>query len=193
MVPVAIGFRVKSGWATSVLLAGPVATPVAVDRQTVALADPELPDSRQPYHAVLELPTVEGEMETARLVKDVERFSSQSFLVLIESYRKAGHRIRAVGIVVGSDADPTRIRNAHIRAHALEGRLFRRVIEEAARSHGLETTVTVEQRLQAAASRKLGLPEEDVRRVVATLGRALGAPFRAEEKAATLAAWMALA
>ena len=51
--PAAVGFRVKSGWATGVLLAGPASAPRALDRRVVELSDPAVPTSRQPYHAVM--------------------------------------------------------------------------------------------------------------------------------------------
>jgi hypothetical protein len=54
--PAALGFRVRSGRATAVLLVrapGPGA-PTVADRREVSLSDPTLPPTRQPYHAVLE-------------------------------------------------------------------------------------------------------------------------------------------
>ena len=50
---VALGFRVKSGSATAVLLVGPIETPRALDRRIVALSNPDVPETRQPYHAAM--------------------------------------------------------------------------------------------------------------------------------------------
>src|SRR5207237_1207812 len=49
----AVGFRVKSGWATAVLLVGPARAPRVADRRASELSDPAAPTSRQPYDAVL--------------------------------------------------------------------------------------------------------------------------------------------
>jgi len=47
----AIGFTVKSGWASAVLLAGSAELPQIVDSRRIELSDPAIPESRQPYHA----------------------------------------------------------------------------------------------------------------------------------------------
>jgi hypothetical protein len=188
----AIGFRVKSGWATVVLLAGPAAGPEVVDRRTVQLADPEVPGSTQPFHAGLELPEDKAPGEVARLVRIVEGFAGRSIGDLITSYRDDGRRLLGAGIVVGSQVDPATIKNDHIRAHAEEGRLFRGVIEEAVRKFGLPSSVTVEKQILARASEVLRRPEPRLKADVKTLGKALGGRWRGEEKSATLAAWMLL-
>jgi len=190
----AVGFRVHSGWATAVLLAGPAAGPEVADRRVVQLADPEVPDSRQPYHAGLDLPKGEAARIVARLVRSVEQFARRSLIDLFKSYRVGGHRLLAAGIVVGSNVDPAMIKNDHIRAHAEEGQLFRVVIQDAVQSRGLAlpVTVTVEKELFVTASRKLGIPERRLKEKVGALGRQLDGPWRAEERAAALAAWVVL-
>src|SRR5207253_2933988 len=47
-----LGCRVKSGWATAVLVAGPPRAPRVLDRRVIDLSDARIPTSRQPYHAV---------------------------------------------------------------------------------------------------------------------------------------------
>lgn len=192
MSPVALGFRVKSGWAAAVLVAGPVESPKVVDSRTVQLADPAVPDSVQPFHAGLDVPKGEGEREVMRLVKVVERFASGSVSGLLEEYRDAGHWLSGVGIVVGSNVDPATIPNDHIRAHAEEGRLFRRVIEDVARKSEISTAITVEKQLLIQARRVLGRTLDRLKRDVAALGNELRGSWRAEQKAAALAAWMML-
>jgi hypothetical protein len=54
----ALGFRVKSGWAASVLLAGSVRAPELCDSRIIELSDPHDPTTRQPYHAAM------GKLET---------------------------------------------------------------------------------------------------------------------------------
>jgi hypothetical protein len=92
--------------------------------------------------------------------------------------------VRAAGIVVGSVIDPARIPNDHIRAHAEEGRLFRRVVEEGLRKRRVPVRVMVEKELWVKGAR--------LRKRVAALGESVEGPWRADEKAAALAAWMAL-
>jgi len=188
----AIGFRVKSGWATAVLVAGPIESPQVLDRQVVDLCDPAVPESRQPYHAAMgTLQTDEAKVR--RLRKVICRATNRSVPGLIKAYRDAGRRLRSAGLVVGSDIDPAKITNPHIRAHALEGRLFRTVLEEAVRACSLPCTVIVEQNVYKRAAERLGRSEEDLKRAVALLGRSADGPWRADEKTASLAAWLGLA
>ncbi len=190
--PCALGFRIKSGWATTVLLAGPSAAPRVVERRVTLLADPDDPEARQPYHAALGTHQARAAAAVKRLTKSVARFARRSVARLIAEHRAAGYRVRAVGIVAGSVVDPASIANDHIRAHAEEGRLFRTVVEQAVRAYRLPVRITVERELYATATRVLRTPAARIKTRVAVLGEAVDGPWRAEEKAAALAAWMAL-
>jgi len=190
---VALGFRVKSGWAVAVLVAGPATAPKIVDLRRVQLADPSEQETIQPYHAGLELPKGQAAKVVAPLVERVERFADRSMAELFREYRERGHRILGTGIVVGSNVDPASIRNDHIRAHAEEGRLFRAVLEKAAKGSGYVTAVTVEKELLEKASKALRRPVPRLKQEVTAMGRGTGGPWRWDEKAAALSAWMILA
>jgi hypothetical protein len=97
------------------------------------------------------------------------------------------------GIVVGSLIDPQRIANDHIRIHAREGLLFRAVVQDAAARSGLPCSIWRDRDLQALAVGILKQPQHALRHTLAALGREVGSPWRAEQKAATLAAWLVLA
>ncbi len=192
----ALGFRVKSGWATAVLLTGPPQSPRVLDRRAIDLSDPEVPKSRQPFHSALGLHQKAGEKAAAKLRKVVERYTKRSITKLIKEYRKSGHDFDSAGLVVGSDLELTKIKqikNPHIQAHALEGRLFRDALESALRANGVSCLVIVERQVYMVASTCLRRPEDDLQRAVTDLGRAVGGSWRSEDKAATLAAWSALA
>jgi hypothetical protein len=187
----AVGFTVKSGWACAVLVSGAAASPVVVESRRVELSDPDLPDAQQPYHAGFGTARGEGK-HLSTLVASVKRFGRSSVTRVIRDYQ-AGHNLRGAGLVVGSLIDPETIANDHIRIHALEGQLFRGVVVDAAQRCGLRSALWRERDLVAAAANALRRPEQELRDVVSQLGRALGGPWRAEHKAATLAAWLVLA
>lgn len=187
-----LGFRVKSGWAMVVLVSAS-SPPKVIDRRRVDLSDPAVPDSAQPFHAGLDLPKAAAAKTVARLVGCVERSSERAIAELIEHYRAGGHRIVGAGIVVGSMVDPQTIRNDHIRAHAEEGRLFRVVIENALRLSRLKSSVTRERNSIDEGRNMLGISEPRLRTELTKMGKAVEGSWRAEEKAATLAALMALA
>jgi len=188
----ALGFRVKSGWAMVVLLSGASSPPRVIDRRRVDLSDPAVPDSAQPFHAGLDLPKTAGAKAVARLVECVERSSERAIAKLIKHYRTGGYRIVGAGIVVGSTVDPQTIRNDHIRAHAEEGRLFRVVIENALKLSRLKSSVTREKDSMSEGTKALGISERKLRAELTTMGKAVEGSWRAEEKAATIAAWMEL-
>jgi hypothetical protein len=191
MTRAAIGFTVKSGWACAVLVSGRVDAPVVVDSRRVALSDPTIPEARQPYHAGFGTARAAGQ-ELAKLVTSVKRFGRSSISGLIRGYQ-SDHTLRGAGVVVGSLIDPVRIANDHIRIHALEGQLFRGVVIDAATRRGLRCALWRERHLLDAAVKAFDRSEKDLRDHVTELGRDIDGPWRAEHKAATLAAWLVLA
>src|SRR5713101_7853143 len=49
----ALGFRVKSGWAISILIGGSARSPHLRESDAINLSDPRNPEMRQPYHAAM--------------------------------------------------------------------------------------------------------------------------------------------
>jgi hypothetical protein len=187
----ALGFRVKSGWATVVLLTGPTVLPTIRDNRVICLSDPQFPDTRQPYHAAM------GELETdARKVNRrtavVRTVTQRSITSLLASYRPTGCVIGRASLVVGSQIDPSSVANPHVRAHAFEGQLFRSVLEQALRAHKIHTTILLERDAYAKAAVHLKKSTEEVRRILQRFRQSTEGPWRAEQKLAVLAAWLAL-
>jgi hypothetical protein len=187
----ALGFRVKSGWTAAVLVIGPTHSPKLCDVRRIDLSDPRFPETRQPYHAAM------GKLETEmRKINPrlhvVRRIAKQSIVALLALYRKNGYRIRCAALVVGSQINPDSIANPHIRAHAFEGRLFRSVLEESLRACRIHTEVFTERDAYGKAAGELNRSDESVRRVIRNFGRHTLGPWRAEQKLAAVAAWLAL-
>jgi hypothetical protein len=189
--PASLGFTVKSGWAAAVLLGGPAPSPRVLDVRRIELSDPEIPESRQPFHEGFGTARSSG-TKLSRLVTSVDRFGRRSVARFIRKHKAGGHTLRGAGIVVGSLIDPETIANDHIRIHALEGQLFRRVVEAAAAENRLASAIWRERDLYASAAEILKKPEQRVRATLLNLERPTGCPWRAEYKAAALAAWLML-
>jgi hypothetical protein len=190
----ALGFRVKSGWAAVVLLTNTSHSPQLSDVSRIELCDPRLLETRQPYHAAM------GKLETdstkvnqrERVVRNI---SQQSLTSLLTDYRQKGFRIGRAALVVGSQIDPAEIANPHIRAHALEGRLFRSTVAEILLDHEIRAEVLLERDAYPNVAARLKQSSDDVKRAIQDLGRsapAKGRPWRAEQKLAALAALFAL-
>jgi len=193
MSRVAIGFRVKSGHAIAIVLTGSRAAPSPLLRADVALSDPGVPETRQPYHDGFYRQQDDAD-EIARRVGIVERCAKQSVAALVASIAAHGRRTPRprAALVVGSVIDPATVGNPHIRAHASEGRLFRTALAGALAACGIESEVIVDRQLPSQARSNLGSASQ-IQRTVEALGDAMGKPWRADEKAAATAAWMALA
>lgn len=187
----ALGFRVKSGYAIAVALRGAASAPAVLTRRVVELSDPAVADTRQPYHDGF-YKQRDDPQELARLLTIVRRCAEHSVTALLEDDCFAGLRCRRAGLVVGSVIDPAKVANPHIRAHANEGRLFRTVLEEALRSHRIGCDVIVEKQLAAKAAVDLGRRNADIARAIADFGKTLGGAWRADDKTACAAAWLAL-
>jgi hypothetical protein len=186
----AVGFTVKSGWACAVLVAGTAAAPRVVDSRRVDISDPAIPDAKQPYHAGFGTARDAGD-ELKRLVASVKSYGRNSIGSLLEEFHR-DHSLRGAGVVVGSLIDPKTIGNAHIRIHAMEGRLFREVVIEAAEKQGLQCAVSRERDLYAGAAKKLNRTEAAIRKILMEIGGGVDGGWRAEQKAAALSAWMLL-
>jgi hypothetical protein len=187
-----LGFRVKSGFAVGVALAGPVASPQPIGRRVIELSDPSVHETKQPYHDGVGT-AQEDAREIARLTKIIERAAQQSVAVLLRDPVLGSRRCRKAALVVGSTIDPRTVGNPHIRAHASEGRLFRTVLADALRDQGIDCDVVVEKTLASQAVKTLGRSEREIKKIVGAFGAGLDGPWRVDEKSAATAAWMALA
>lgn len=189
----AIGFRVKTGRATAVVMAGPASAPRVLSRKSLQLWDPAIPESYQPWHADLELPAAESARVVPKALKAVERVARSALRELVGELDAAPGSILGIALVAGSATDPESIRNPHMRAHAREGQLFPQALAAAAKTMRIPAATLVESEVFASAAAKLKQTPDAIKLAVTDLGRAVGKPWSAEEKAAAAAAWITLA
>lgn len=175
----AVGLRVKTGKALAIAIAGEAASPTALLREQIALADPAVPESSFPYHLELEGRRKAGEA----MVRRVRRFGAAALARLFESVG-AIERIESITVVVNTHTPPERITSPHMRAHGKEGWLFREICEHAAQSHGIEPSTL--------ALYEIPLGDRSTQRALTVLGSKFGRPWTADWKLATAAAWRTL-
>ena len=189
---ISIGLRAKTGRAIAVILGGPIETPVVLLRTEIRLVDPKVPGTAQPYHEVMDLPWEQSQRAVRKYAAAIERTAKKALARLIEEQRLHGRKIAGVGIVGAPDRDLARIGNAHIRAHAGEGVLFRRVLDLAAQSNGLKWQVFSDRKFDEMMAEKLGAKYARVKRTLGELSRSVPSPWRSDEKQAAMAAWLVL-
>ena len=180
MKKVAIGVKTKTGRAIAVALSEQLEF---IGREELILCDES---TKQPYHDVMELPWNESIVAVKPAIATIERIAAEALRRLIASIESRGLRVECVAVVGPADRKLERIGNPHIRAHAAEGVLFRAVVEKAAKVNRRQTRSFVDPAAELKRSAR------EVKSALEKLGKIAGAPWRAEEKSAAIAAWAAL-
>ena len=196
---VALGLRVHSGWAALIALSGPLATPAVLARRRIELVDRDSPGGNQPFHAARGLPLDAARELVGRARDGATRMARGALAAAAGELRRQGAARIACGILQSS-ARPlpslAAVLASHALVHTAEGELFRDALAEAAASEGVAALRALrikERELLDRCTARLGIAPGGLERHLAELGRALGPPWRQDEKLATLAAWLSLA
>jgi hypothetical protein len=193
MISTTIGLRAKTARAIAVILGGTADAPVAVRRTELIFATHLTPATYQPYHEVMDLPWQRAQLRVQKAESELVATAAAALRQLVNEASAAGSPIRSVGIVGAPDRKLEAIGSPHIRAHAAEGVLFRRILERAAAENGLAWQAYPQPGLENLAVQELGMTSLDIKETLSQFGRAVGRPWRADEKAAAIGAWLALA
>ena len=190
---VGIGLRAKTGRAVAVVLSGDVDTPQILKRTEIRLHDPASPATFQPYHEVLDLPWDKAQIAVRKIASKIEKLATKEIARLVRESQIDGMTVCGVGIVGAGERNLEKIGSTHIRAHAAEGVLFRAVREAGAAANDLPNRRFDERNLDKTAESELKISAAKIKATLAEMGRSAGSPWRADEKAAATAAWLALA
>lgn len=190
--PVALGLRAKTGRAIAVVVGGPSQSPSVLAKLELRLVDAKNAATYQPYHEVMELPWEEAQKAARKTERLIEKVAQRNLAALIGKLKAEALTVKAVGIVGAKDRELSRIGNSHIRAHAAEGVLFRRVLDLAAENNGLPFRDFPEREFEQILKSELGAQADQLKASLGQLGRSLPPPWRSDEKAAAAAAWMML-
>jgi len=189
---VAIGLRAKTGRAICVVLGGSPDAPIVLTKTEIKLVDPKVPGTAQPYHVVMELPWPEAQRRVEKYARAIERVAKKAVADLVKQQTLSSNTVCGVGIVGAPDRDLARIGNFHIRAHAAEGVLFRKVLNAAAEANRLKWRLIPDKDFERLVKSELGAKASRINRQISELGRTVPAPWRADEKQAATAAWLML-
>src|SRR5579872_1863218 len=98
----ALGFRAHSGWAAMVVAAGSIDRPIVLERRRIVIADPDLPDTKQPYHAAAELPVDKAEALVRTAIESSRALAVEAISAALKSLRSPGHEVAGCGILRGA-------------------------------------------------------------------------------------------
>jgi hypothetical protein len=191
-----LAFAPHSGWAAAVAVGGDIGQPVALARGRVEMADPRLPGSKQPYHAVEKLPLQEARRRLARLSDSATTLADEGIRRLVEELGARGPAPVVAGILdsSGRKGDTlAAILASHALIHTADGDHFRAALEEGCRRCGLAVVRVRRKDLVDRAAAALQTTSARLAATVQALGKPLGAPWGADQKSAALLAWMLLA
>jgi hypothetical protein len=168
-----------------------------IDRRRIVLADPAIEGSKQPYHEAEGRKPKDAERLVTRCIDSSRRLALEALAAVRDELRGRDHEIAGCGLLLASGrplpGDLHAILASHALIHAAEGEMFRDVLVRAGEHLSLPVTGVRERELLALAAEATGLEAPELQRRVGEMGRALGPPWRQDEKLATLAAWMVLA
>ena len=81
---VSIGLRAKTARAIAVVLGGPREAPLVLKKFEIALADPKVPATAQPYHEVMDLPWEESQQAVRKSTRAIEAIARKALARLIK-------------------------------------------------------------------------------------------------------------
>jgi hypothetical protein len=181
----ALGFRAHSGWAAMVAVAGTMDSPKIVDRRRIVIADPEMPGSKQPYHAAAELPFAKAEALVEKAIESSRALALEAMSATVKALQSQGHHLAGCCVLRGSGRALPKLEGilaSHALIHTAEGELFRDVLVWAAQECRLRVTCVPEKGLDAASLKH-----------ISSLGKWIGPPWTQDQKYAAVAALMTLA
>jgi len=177
-----------------VVLAGPMESPIVVERRRIEIADPKIAGSKQPYHAAKGLSLEGAEALVSACAEASAQLAAEAVREAIADAKQKGYEISTSCILTGSGRSiPAldKILASHPLLHTAEGELFRNAIARACLNQGLPVVAVKEKELVARAPKDIGISGELIDQHLERMGKAIGPPWRQDEKHASLAAWIA--
>jgi hypothetical protein len=191
----ALGFRLHTGWAVVVAVAGVPGKFEVLLRRRIELLPPGDSVPRFVYHKAAELPP----SQAADLLQRAEAASQQAALIAVKEIlnhlRSLVFVAKAAGIPCGSrpvPADLTMVLRSHPMIHAAEGALFQRALASACQSCELSVISAREREIWLNAAGPWTLKESELRKQVDGMRKSVGAPWGTDQKTATAFALLAL-
>lgn len=193
--PAALGFRLHTGWAALVAIAGVPGKFQVLLRRRVELLPSGDSVPRFVYHKAAELPP----SQAAELIRRAEAASEESARTavreVLDHLRSLAVAVEAGGIAGGSRPVPkdlSAVLRSHPMIHTAEGALFQRAVTSACQGHGLAVISVREREVWLNAASSWSLKEEEMRKQVDGLRKSVGAPWGTDQKTATAFALLAL-
>jgi SH3-like domain-containing protein len=191
----ALGFRLHTGWAALVAIAGEPGRLEVVIRRRIELLPAGDSVPRFVYHRASELPMPQA----AELLQRAEAASKEAALVALKDalshIRSVDLEAKVAGVPSSSRPVPKElfaVLRSHPMIHSAEGALFLQAVVFACRSCGLAVSEVREREVWLKAADSWGLKEAGLRKQVDGLRKSVGVPWGTDQKTAAAFALFAL-
>jgi len=191
----AIGIRVHSGWGAVIVVSGTPGAEEVIERRRVDITDPKMAGVIQPYHYAENMEIKRAEEHIARCAAASGHLALAAFRELLQQLEKREYRVLGSCILLSSGrtlpALP-QILASHALIHTAEGEFFRQSFRDACEGLKISVTGIRERDLPDHAQKAFGKTAAKVQEHIASMGRVIGPPWTADQKAASLAACIVL-
>lgn len=167
-----------------VAVGGTVSEPQVVERRRIVIADPEMPGSKQPYHAAAGLSYLQAEKLIQAAIESSRGLALEAISAAIKRLDAQGNKVAGCGVILGSGKklpELAKILGSHPLLHTAEGVMFRDVLLWAAKECALPVHGVSEKSLAESSLEQID-----------SLGKLIGPPWTEDQKFATLAGLEAL-
>jgi hypothetical protein len=200
MKPVALGFRMHSGWGVLVAMSRDHDSVQVVARKRIVVMNSEVPGGNQPYHYAAELLSqgkgladCENYIATCRTVCE-----SMALSTLVDTLQELNTReYRVAGAAVLTAAGRTLpslsgILTSHPLIHTAEGEFYRNAVRNPCEHLKISVEAIRERDVEKHATSTYGSGAKRVQQKIAALGKSIGPPWTSDHKAAALGALLVL-
>jgi hypothetical protein len=192
----ALGFRSHSGWACAILLGGPKTGPRIIVRRRVTLCDPSIVGSKQPFHEAEHMAFPRAAAFIEKCTASSAALAHRELKDLASAAKSSGVEIVGCGLTTASGRplpDLKAVLASHSLIHAAEGEFYRNALARACERTGIKVSRVKEREVAIWTAARLNMTDGTLKAQLAEWGKSLGPPWTADEKLATMAAWLALA
>lgn len=193
--PAALGFKLHTGWAVLVALAGDASKPDVLMRRRIELLPQDASVPRFVYHEAAKLSVSQAVVAIRRAEGVSLEATRHAVDNALADLRALDRPVQSAGLSSGSKPVPENLATvlgSHPLIHTAEAALFRQAVASACGSCGLKVVSVQERKVWTETAATWGVKEALLQKRVGGLRKTLGAPWSTDQKTAAAFALLAL-
>jgi hypothetical protein len=200
MKPVALGFRMHSGWGVLVAVSRDEDCVQVVARKRIVVMNSEVPGGNQPYHHAAKLLSqgkgladCENYIANCRTV--CENMALSTLVDTLQELTKSEYRVAGAALLTAAGRtlpSLSEILTSHPLIHTAEGEFYRNAVRKPCEHLKIFVEAIRNREVEKHAKATYGSAANRVQRNIAALGKSIGPPWTSDHKAAALGALLVL-